>query len=193
MLISSTLPNRANAGFEPTPERIAAIITHSILDLNPAWLKEGEWFTILEPCIGHSDLVAPVAALPQTNIVGIEQDPARAAHTRACFPQATILTADLGTVRINPGCFSLALCNFPYGHDALLGGRLEYQMLKQVTEALLPGGVVVTIVPARSGWDNRSIRYMGIHYQAIQAWRFFDESAQAAERFATFRHDSRQM
>jgi hypothetical protein len=187
MLINSTLPNRANAGFEPTPERIAAIITHCILNLNPTWLKEGEWFTILEPCIGRGDLAAPVAALPQTQILGIEQDPGgRAAHTRARFPQATILTADLGTVRISPACFSLALCNFPYGHDALLGGRLEYQMLKQVTDALLPGGVLVTIVPARSGWDNRSIRYMGIHYQMIQAWRFFDESAQAAERFSSF-------
>jgi hypothetical protein len=186
MLISSTLPNRANAGFEPTPERIAAIITHSILDLNPIRLKEGEAFTMLEPCIGRGDLAAPVATLPQTKLVGIEQDPARAAHTRARFPQATILTADLGTVRISPACFSLALCNFPYGHDALLGGRLEYQMLKQVTETLLPGGVLVTIVPARSGWDNRSIRYMGTHYQSIQAWRFFGESAQAAERFSTF-------
>ena len=110
MLISSTLPNRANAGFAPTPERIAAIITQCILDLNPIRLKDGESFTILEPCIGRGDLVVPVAALPQTQIVGVEQDPARAAHTRTRFPQATILTADLGTVRISPGCFSLALC-----------------------------------------------------------------------------------
>ena len=113
MLINSTLPNRANAGFEPTPERIATIITHSILDLNPTRLKDGEWFTILEPCIGRGDLVAPVAALPQTKIVGIEQDPARAAQSRTRFPQATILTADLGTVRLSPACFSHALCNFP--------------------------------------------------------------------------------
>jgi len=53
--------------------------------------------------------VAPVAALSQTNIVGIEQDPARAAHTRARFPQVTILTADLGTVRLATVCFSRAL------------------------------------------------------------------------------------
>src|SRR5215207_6959366 len=96
MLINSTLPNRANAGFEPTPERIAAIITQCILDLNPARLTDDESFTILEPCIGRGDLAAPVAALPQTRILGIEQDPVRAAHTRACFPQAAILTADLG-------------------------------------------------------------------------------------------------
>lgn len=76
MLINSTLPNRANAGFEPTPERIATIITHSILDLDPTRLKQGEAFTILEPCIGRGDLVAPVAALPQIRILGIEQDPA---------------------------------------------------------------------------------------------------------------------
>jgi hypothetical protein len=82
MLISSTLPNRANAGFEPTPERITTIITQCILDLNPIRLKDDESFTILEPCIGRSDLGAPVATLPQTKIVGIEQDPARCAHPR---------------------------------------------------------------------------------------------------------------
>ena len=124
MLINSTLPNRANAGFEPTPERIAAIIAQCILDLDPTRLKDGETITILEPCIGRGDLAAPVAALPQAQMLGIEQDPVRAADTRARFPQATIVTADLGTVRLGRACFSLALCNFPYGYDALLGGRL---------------------------------------------------------------------
>src|SRR6266545_3187319 len=49
--------------------------------------------------------------------------------------------------------------------DLALGGRLEYQMLKQVTETCVAGGVLVTIVPARSGWDNPTIAYVGKHYE----------------------------
>lgn len=41
-------------------------------------------------------------------------------------------------------------------------------------------------VPARSGWDNPTIAYVGKHYEHIQAWRFFDDAADAAERFSTF-------
>jgi hypothetical protein len=62
---------------------------------------------------------------------------------------------------MTPASMTLALCNFPYGHDLVLGGRLEYQMLKQVTETLVAGGVLATIVPARSGWDNPTITYVG--------------------------------
>jgi SAM-dependent methyltransferase len=186
MLVSGTLANRANAGFEPTPARYAQIIADHILAFAPHQLRPGEAYTVLEPCIGVGDLAAPIAALPGVQLYAVEQDPQRADHSRTRFPAATILTTDLAAIKLSPSSFSLALCNFPYGYDQLLGGRLEYQMLKQVTDALLPGGVLVDIVPARSGWDNLTIAYIGKHYERIHAWRFFDEAPTAEERFSTF-------
>src|SRR5262249_44982594 len=138
MLISGTLANRANAGFVPTPARYAHLIAHNLLAFTPDHLQANEAYTVLEPCIGVGDLVAPLANLPGVQLFAVEQDPERAALARQRFPAATILTADLGSVHITPASMSLALCNFPYGYDGVLGGRLEYQMLKQVTEALMP-------------------------------------------------------
>src|SRR6266545_667622 len=186
MLVSGTLANRANAGFEPTPERYAQLIAYNLLAFAPGRLRLDEAYTVLEPCIGVGDLAAPVAGFSGVRLYAVEQDPQRAAVARERFPEATILTADLGAVRITPASMSLALCNFPYGYDGVLGGRLEYQMLKQVTETLMPGGILVTIVPARSGWDNLTIAYVGKHYERVQAWRFFDDAPNEAERFATF-------
>ncbi len=161
MLVSGTLANRANAGFEPTPERYAQLIASNLLAFAPGRLRPDEAYTVLEPCIGVGDLAAPVAAVSGVRLYAVEQDPERAAVSRDRFPAATIFTADLGAVRITPVSMSLALCNFPYGYDGVLGGRLEYQMLKQVTETLMPGGILVTIVPARSGWDSLTIAYIG--------------------------------
>src|SRR6266545_714555 len=186
MLVSGTLANRANAGFEPTPERYAQLIAYNLLAFAPGRLRLDEAYTVLEPCIGVGDLAAPVAGFSGVRLYAVEQDPQRAAVARERFPEATILTADLGAVRITPASMSLALCNFPYGYDGVLGGRLEYQMLKQVTETLMPGGILVTIVPARSGWDSLTIAYVGKHYERVQAWRFFDDAPNEAERFATF-------
>jgi hypothetical protein len=123
MLVSGTLPNRANAGFEPTPPRYAQIIADHILAFSPDALRPDEAYTVLEPCIGVGDLTAPIAALPGVRLYAVEQDPARADRSRQRFPSATILTADLGTVKITPTSFSLALCNFPYGYDQLLNAR----------------------------------------------------------------------
>lgn len=182
-MITGTLANRITAGFEPTPARIAQIIAHNILSLPHG---ADQPIAVLEPTIGVGDLVAPLMTNDNVALVGIEQDPERAAAARARFPQAEIFNAQLEQITLPRNSFSLVLANFPYGSDTEFGFRLEYLMLKQVTQALVSGGVLVTIVPARSGWDDMTIAYIGKHFASIGAWRFFDESPDVHERFSTF-------
>src|SRR4051812_16685857 len=111
MLISGILANRASAGFEPTPERYAQLITRNLVSFSPGQLRSDKAYTVLEPCIGVGDLAAPVVDLPGVRLFAVEQDPERAARSRERFPAATILTADLSGVRITPASISLALCN----------------------------------------------------------------------------------
>lgn len=182
-MINGTLANRLIAGFEPTPSPIAEIIAANLLTFPQNDLQT---IAVLEPTIGVGDLAAPFTSLPGFALVGIEQDPDRAAQARSRFPHAQIITAELEQVALPNEAFSLILANFPYGTDVEFGFRLEYLMLKQVTAALAPGGVLVTIVPARSGWDDMTIAYMGKRYEHVRAWRFFEESEDEGQRFSTF-------
>src|SRR5260370_10555361 len=65
---------------------------------------------------------------------------------------------------------SLVLANPPYFFQD--GKRAEYRVLADAGTLLVPGGVLVAIIPARSAWAGTMITHWCRWYDRVRAWKF---------------------
>jgi hypothetical protein len=52
------------------------------------------------------------------------------------------------------------------------GGRMELQVFRQLCDTVVPHGVIVCIIPARSAWDKRFISAWARRCYDVRAWKF---------------------
>ena len=67
---------------------------------------------------------------------------------------------------------SLVLANPPYFFKD--GKRAEYRIIADAGVLLMPGGVMVAIIPARSAWDGTMINHWCRWYDRVRVWKFPD-------------------
>ncbi|GCE46287.1 hypothetical protein KTH_11560 [Thermosporothrix hazakensis] len=129
--------------------------------------------TLLDPACGEGDLLLPLHQrdLAQLHLYGIEISAQRAQHARERLPVRTsILPVAFEGVRLPKESFSGILMNPPY--MLVNGKRAEYRFAVACTEALVPGGILVAIVPARSAWNHHMASLWSQWYEDIRMWRF---------------------
>ncbi|HET8850926.1 MAG TPA: DUF6094 domain-containing protein, partial [Ktedonobacteraceae bacterium] len=176
-----TLVNLSRSSFVRTPPQLAARIVRCLLSFP---LQE-EAVNILDPTVGEGDLLFPCFDVPNARLFGIEISAERAREARSKLPYATIVTAAFEGVTITQGSMSLVLVNPPYFLQD--GKRAEYRIIADAGELLMPGGIMVAIIPARSAWDGTMVNHWCKWYEQVRVWKFpdrvTDEDESAFEDF----------
>jgi len=136
---------------------------------------QGKTTTILDPTAGEGDLLLPCSEIPLARLYGVEISAERTAVARARLPQAELITSAFEGVSIPKGSMSLVLANPPYFFQD--GKRAEYRILADAGSLLVPGGILVAIIPARSAWDGTMINHWCRYYDRVRVWKFPDRSS----------------
>jgi hypothetical protein len=170
-----TLINLSRSSFVRTPPKLAARIVRCLLSFPP----HEEAVNILDPTVGEGDLLFPCWDIPNTRLFGIEISAERACEARSKLPHATIVTAAFEGVHMPQGSMSLVLVNPPYFLQD--GKRAEYRIIADAGELLMPGGVMVAIVPARSAWDGTMVNHWCKWYDQVRVWKFPDRASDEDE------------
>ena len=173
-MAQGTLANLSSSAFIRTPPLFAEWIVHHLLTF-PA----GEVVTILDPTAGEGDLLAPCQDIPGARLYGVEISADRADIARRRLPHATILTSAFEGTTCTPGSMSLVLANPPYFFSN--GKRAEYRIIADAGELLMPGGIMVAIIPARSAWDGTMISHWCKWYDQVRVWKFPDRTDEDEE------------
>jgi SAM-dependent methyltransferase len=122
---------------------------------------------------GEGNLLAPFAHRPGVHLHGIEISAERAEAARQRLPGAQIVRAAFEVTKPTANTFSLCVSNPPYVRlDD--GRRAEYAAQTIITRALAPGGVNLSVIPARSGLDGALINHWAKHFKQVRCWRFPD-------------------
>ncbi len=163
-----TLVNLSRSSFVRTPPKLATRIVRCLLSFPP----QEEAVNILDPTVGEGDLLFPSWDIPNARLFGIEISAERAREARSKLPHATIVTAAFEGVHMPQGSMSLILVNPPYFLQD--GKRAEYRIIADAGELLMPGGVMVAIVPARAAWDGTMVNHWCKWYEQVRVWKFPD-------------------
>jgi hypothetical protein len=173
-MAQGTLANLSTSAFIRTPPLFAEWIVHHLLTF-----PVGEVATVLDPTAGEGDLLAPCLTIPTARLYGVEISADRANVALQRLPQATILTSAFEGTSCTSGSLSLVLANPPYFFSN--GKRAEYRILADAGELLMPGGMMVAIIPARSAWDGTMISHWCKWYDQVRVWKFPDRTAEDEE------------
>lgn len=163
------LVNLARSSFVRTPPPLAERIVRTLLAF-----PQDRAVTILDPTAGEGDLLLPCAALSRARLFGVEISAARAALARERLPRAEIVSCAFEGVSIPKASMSLVLANPPYFSEN--GERVEYRIIADAGTLLVPGGVMVAIIPARTGsaWNATMITHWCRWYDRVRVWKFPD-------------------
>ncbi len=170
-----TLVNLSRSSFVRTPPKLAARIVRCLLSF-PSY---EEAVNILDPTVGEGDLLFPCWDIPNARLFGIEISAERAREAQSRLPHATIVTAAFEGVHMPQGSMSLILVNPPYFLQD--GKRAEYRIIADAGDLLMPGGVMVAIVPARSAWDGTMVNHWCKWYDQVRVWKFPDRASDEDE------------
>ena len=135
----------------------------------------GKATTIRDPTAGEGDLLVPCRDILGARLYGVEISAERTAVARECLPQAELVTCAFEGVSIPKGSMSLVLANPPYFFQD--GKRAEYRILADAGTLLVPGGILVAIIPARSVWDGTMINHWCRWYDRVRVWKFPDRTS----------------
>jgi hypothetical protein len=184
-MANGTLANLSRSAFVRTPRPLASRVVHHLL----TWPRQS---TVLDPTAGEGDLLWPTLPLPGVRRFGIEISAERAeiARQELC-DQAHILTSAVEAVHVPKASMSVVLANPPYFFTS--GKRAEYLIISRAGESLLPGGILVGIIPARSAWDAVMIKHWCQWYEAVRVWKAPDRNAEASEAIETTFEDFTQI
>jgi Uncharacterised methyltransferase family (DUF6094) len=165
-----TLANLANSAFVRTPPLLAERIVRCLLSF-----PVGKATTILDPTAGEGDLLLPCREILDARLYDVEISAERTEVARERLPQAELVTCAFEGVSIPKGSMSLVLANPPYFFQD--GKRAEYRILADAGTLLVPGGILVAILPARSAWDGTMINHWCRWYDRVRVWKFPDRTS----------------
>jgi predicted RNA methylase len=173
-MANGTLANLSTSAFIRTPPLFAEWIVHHLFTF-PA----GEAVTVLDPTSGEGDLLAPCLSISTARLYGVEISSDRADIARQRLPLATIFTSAFEGTSCTPGSMSLILTNPPYFFSN--GKRAECRIIADAGELLMPGGIMMAIIPARSAWDGTMISHWSKWYDQVRVWKFPDRTSGGEE------------
>ncbi len=150
------LGGTSKAGYYPTPP--------SIVNFLMTRLELGEGVAALDPCCGAGDALRRLCAVLGAEGFGIELERERARAARQKLSE--VRTGD--ALQHEARGFSLLYLNPPYDTDA--GQRLEKRFLEHYAPSLVPGGLLVFIIPESVLEECREV--LEFEFTGIGVWRF---------------------
>ncbi|NJK44586.1 MAG: class I SAM-dependent methyltransferase [Pleurocapsa sp. SU_196_0] len=151
------LGGTAQAGYYPTPP--------SIVNFLMTRLELAEGVAALDPCCGAGDALGRLCAVLGAEGFGIELERERARAARQKLGE--VRTGD--ALQHEARGFSLLYLNPPYDTDTG-GQRLERRFLEHFTPSLVPGGVLVFIIPEGVVEECREL--LEFEFARLGVWRF---------------------
>jgi len=165
------LEGQAKMGYYPTPLSQVALIV--------PWLEvePGKPVRLLDPCAGKGEALEALARAleergAQVETWGVELSPARAEEAAARLDR--VLPTAWEQAHVRDGTVSLCFLNPPYDYEGLGDGRRqEFTFLKSSTATLMPGGVLVYVIPEHVLRRDRAIlRHLTGWYRDVRVFRF---------------------
>jgi len=172
--LQGTLANLATSAFVRTPPQLAERIVRALLSF-----PQGKATNVLDPTAGEGDLLLSCRDIPHARLYGVEISAERAAAAQGRLPRAEIVTCAFEGVSIPKASMSLVLANPPYFFQD--GKRAEYRIIADASTLLVPGGLMVAIIPARSAWDGTMVNHWCRWYDRVRVWKFPDRRSPEEE------------
>jgi len=157
-------------GHYPTPPRVVELI-RNYLSFPPGQ------FCNLDPCCGEGDALAGLVAGTSAITYGVELDHQRAEESKTRLRQ--VLRCGIEETRIQHRSCSLLLLNPPYDELTLeeeantKTERQERAFLRMPIPYLIPGGVLVYIIP-QNRLDKTIARLLASRFEHLHVCRFPD-------------------
>jgi tRNA1(Val) A37 N6-methylase TrmN6 len=157
-------------GHYPTPQLVVELIrNHLSFPAGP--------FSALDPCCGEGNALARLVAGGQAVTYGVELDHQRAEESKSRLHH--VLRCGIEETRIQHRSCSLLLLNPPYDELTLeeeadtKTERQERAFLRMNVPYLIPGGVLVYIIP-QNRLDKAIARLLASRFERIRVFRFSD-------------------
>jgi hypothetical protein len=161
---------RIKMGHYPTPPRVVELIRNYLsFPVSP--------FTALDPCCGEGNALESLVAGTSPITYGIELDHQRAEESKSRLHH--VLRCGIEETRILHRACSLLLLNPPYDELTLKEEsnakteRQERAFLRMTAPYLVPGGVLVYIIP-QNRLDKAIARMLASRFERIHVLRFPD-------------------
>jgi len=161
---------RIKMGHYPTPATVVELIRNS---LSFPTLP----FTALDPCCGEGTALSALVQGTSAITYGVELDHQRAEESKTRIHN--VLRCGIEETRIQHRSCSLLLLNPPYDELTLEDEadakteRQERAFLRMTVPYLVPGGVLVYIIP-QNRLDKSIARLLGSRFEHIKVFRFPD-------------------
>jgi hypothetical protein len=161
---------RIKMGHYPTPPRVVQLIRNYLA------FPPGQ-FSTLDPCSGEGDALAGLIAETNAITYGVELDHNRAEESKRRLHQ--VLRCGIEETRVQHRSCSLLLLNPPYDDLTLeeeanaKTERQERVFLRIVVPYVIPGGVLVYIIP-QNRLDKAIARLLVSRFERIGVFRFPD-------------------
>jgi tRNA1(Val) A37 N6-methylase TrmN6 len=161
---------RIKMGHYPTPPRVVELIRNYLA------FPSGQ-FSSLDPCCGEGTALASLVAGTSAVTYGVELDHNRAEESKRLLHH--VLRCGIEETRIQHGSCSLLLLNPPYDELTLEEEsnsnteRQERAFLRMTVPYLIPGGVLVYIIP-QNRLDKAIARLLASRFEHIHVLRFPD-------------------
>lgn len=164
------LEGQAKLGYYPTPELTLKFIQ--------TWLRaDGAGpRRYLDPCAGKGEALAAIAAAHgPAETYGIELSDARADSAKQVLSH--VINTGYEYAALTDETFSLVLLNPPYDGETETGGgvRLEETFLLNTTSRIVPGGILIYIVPHARLANDRIARHLLGWYSNLQCFKLPQE------------------
>jgi len=168
------LTGQEKMGYYPTPPETLRLLTAL---LKP---EQGGLLRLLDPCAGKGEALAAAADALKDQGGQVMTFAVELSHTRAADAAKVldhVIQATWWDVTTRNGAYSLLWLNPPYDweYGEIEGEkkrqRLEYQFLRATEEKLMPGGVLVYIVPRMILARSNVARFIAAHFEQVNVWQ----------------------
>ena len=139
------------------------------------FLVFGEAASVLDPCAGTGAALARVTSNARALRCGVELDAFRAEEARKVLDQ--VIQGNCFDVQCSVESFSLLFANPPYDHEVSEGrnARMERLFLEHTYRWLLPGGVLVLVIPG--GRLGECAEILAVHFKDKAVYRLSEPEA----------------
>lgn len=176
------LAAQAKMGYYPTPPLVFSLISGIVIRNCPGRIR------VLDPCAGEGTALKEICEFLECESYGIELDTHRGGIAKKKLTQCLI--TDYENTRISNQAFSLLYLNPPYDwairNDEVSGSeRYERTFLRNTIKYLIPGGVLVYLIP-QSRLDKNIAKILTYRFKDVRVFRFPDEEYSSFKQIVIF-------
>jgi hypothetical protein len=172
----------AKMGYYPTPESLTPIIAGYLKPKGQGIIR------VFDPCAGEGTALKAIGDRLQAETYGIEIDKMRGREAQRILTKCLI--TDYRVTRISPGFSSVLWLNPPYDwavrkEQLETSERYERQSLRDTVKYLIPGGVLIYLIPLRR-LDQIIAKMLSYRFEDIRLYKFPESLYQQFRQIVLF-------